>query len=274
MSKAPDERDVEGARSRSQGPVTAFDGLIARVREVFAGAPSRPAPEVATLPFAVGEHAGRGVVLKSRTAVELGGPGVGSCAMTMTTADTSLVVDGRVTLLGPDVPEMARGTVAPFAQVVLAAGAGIEGASHQRVEDCQSVKDYVEGYFVRSAPGEVWSRVGDALYAKGFALDRLGAAIMQLVRSSHAGVEAVEVLFATSPEAVAALCALTGDWKEASHSLRRDAWLGEGVDIDCPSGGHCGSCADKGTCDRVRQIARLRKAAGEHDDDGENEDGR
>ena len=49
------------------------------------------------------------VILQNETAVELGSPGTASISMVLLTADSSLVDDGKVTLIGSDTGE----TVSP-----------------------------------------------------------------------------------------------------------------------------------------------------------------
>lgn len=243
-------------------PIHEFDDLLGRVRAALppSGGHVAEIPPTSQAPVAIGEHAGRGVILKSRTAVELGGGPDQSCVLALTTADVSLVRDGRVTVYGPDVSQAPAGSVLPFAQLVLVAGEGLAGPCHQGIEDCLGVKDFVEGLFLRNAPGEAMIRVGTKAYEAGFLLGHLASAQRELIMAQNPKVESVEVVFVTSSaEDVAALAAFREEWKRVSHDLRRDAWKQRGVDIDCPTGGHCGSCKDKDVCTQVRTIQKLRK---------------
>ena len=251
-------------------PLAAFDELIAQVRAALpADARSFAAAELAEVPVAVGEHAGRGVVLKSRCAVELGGA-CGSTAMVLSTGDAGLVHDGRVTVAGPDVSELPVGSEVPFAQVVLVAGSEVTGPCHQVFEDCQTVKDWIENYFVRCAPGDILTRVGTAAHGAGFGFAHLGRALIELVRHVSPLAEAVEVFFVTSSrEDVERLAALERTGREISHDLRHEAWMEKGVDIDCARGGHCGKCSDRDVCTQVRKIERMRKRLAELDEAGE-----
>ena len=271
----------ETIANRQGAALQGFDGLIGQLREIVgslgagAGVPSADVPrelampDAATLPFAHGPHAGRGIVLKSRAAVELGGA-QGSCLLVLSTSDTSLVHDGRVTLAGPDISEMTTAseattvTEAPFAQVILVAGAQMTGDCHGVSEDCANVKDYIDGYFLRTGAGEITARVSNDLAAAGFSLAHLGGALRELVLAEVERAEAVEVVFVTSSrEDVSEVAVLRAEAAEVSHDLRKAAWAEKGVDIDCPSGGHCGACADKEVCDRIRDIERLRDAVKE-----------
>ncbi|MBM6999176.1 hypothetical protein I3I95_03360 [bacterium] len=253
---------VDEAARRAKEPVHAFDPLIDRVRAVIpADARVTMAPPPDELPFAFGPHAGRGVILRSGCAVELGGELEGSCALTMSTSDETLVRDGCVTIVGPDPCAMPKGSVSPFAQIIIAAGQGLACEEHQAIEDCQGVTDWIQGYMVRALPGMVWARVGTERYDGGLTLAQLGRALIELVKSSDAHVRAAEVMLVTSSKKdVEGIAALRDEWQGISHRLRHDTWMGKGLDIDCPSGGHCGSCGDKDVCDQVRRIQHLRRA--------------
>jgi len=261
---AADELEYECACAE---PLAAFDGLIGQVRAALpAGAREQACASLDSLPVAVGEHAGRGVVLKSRCAAELGGA-CGSTAMVLSTASAGLVHDGRVTVAGPDICELPAGSEVPFAQVILVAGGELTGPCHQVLEECQAVKDWVEGYFVRCAPGDILTRVSTASHAAGFGFAHLGAALVELVKQTSPLVEAVEVVFVTSSrEDVERLGAIERASREISHDLRHEAWMEKGVDIDCARGGHCGKCSDRDVCTQVRKIERMRKRLAELDD--------
>ena len=267
------ERIITEAHERACSPIHAFDRLIGQVRQTIDGIGSVKnvrviqAPSANSLPFAIGEHANHGIVLKSRCAVELGGTLEGSCALTLSTSDVKLIHDGCVTIVGPDIPELTQDCVHPFAQVILVAGAGLTGEDHQGIEDCQDAKDWIDGYLVRGGAGELWTRISRDLFARGLSFAQLGSALGALIKERQAKASHVEIVFVTSSKAdVEQLCALRNAWKDASHGLRHDTWMGKGLDIDCPSGGHCGSCGDKQICDQVRKIQRMRRLVSERTD--------
>jgi len=264
------EQAIIRARKRACSPIHAFDGLIEQARQTIDGfsavenARIIQAPPADSLPFAIGEHANHGIVLKSRCAVELGGTLEGSCALTLSTSDVRLVCDGRVTIIGSDISELAQDCVHPFAQVILVAGEGLAGEDHQDIEDCQDAKDWIDGYLVRGGAGELWTRISRDLYARGLSFAQLGSALDALIKARQPKASHVEIVFVTSSKSdVEQLCALRNTWKDTSHSLRHDTWMGKGLDIDCPSGGHCGSCGDKEVCDQVRKIQRMRRLVSE-----------
>src|SRR5512136_1483065 len=64
------------------------------------------------------------LILKEDTAVELGGPATAGTTFLLWTDDVSLVSDGKVTLIGPDINETTA-NVLPFGQVMLVAGSSL-----------------------------------------------------------------------------------------------------------------------------------------------------
>ena len=86
----------------------------------------------------------------------------------------------------------------------------------------------------------------------------------KLIKGEVGYATAVECLFVTSSrQDVAKVASLRGEAARISHDLRKESWAQRGIDIDCKSGGHCGRCADKDICDRVRAIEHMRKKLGE-----------
>ncbi len=253
-----------------------FDELILQTRDVlhardacgsaFSTAEhTLPIPPLDELPIPVGPHVGRGIVLRANTAVELGGTTNDSCALVLATSDTSLVRDGYVSLFGPDIAQLRSSDSAetavhtPFAQIIFVAGENLAPDDFSALEQCQRAKDYIDGYLVRSFTGQVHSRVSRQLADRGFTFAMLASALSHIVKQACPAAQRVEVAFATEPDRVQRCIPVRDAWIASSHDLRKARWLEKGIDIDCPAGGHCGSCADKATCDRVRAIARMRK---------------
>ena len=243
-----------------------FDDLIDRISAFPEDSAARSeALDAEAMAFSFGPHAGRGVVLQRSAALELGADGR-SCGMILPTGDSARVVDGRISVFGPNAEDLiAAGdgqgpSQAPFGQVILVAGPDIEVADLSAFEDCLYTKDYIEGYFVRSSEGRVHSRIARKLADAGFGFRELGSVLMLMVKEACPSAESVEVVFVTeSGVLLDELTAMRSDWLSRMHDARKDLWLEKGLDIDCPAGGHCGQCADKDLCDSVRKIARIRR---------------
>jgi CO dehydrogenase/acetyl-CoA synthase beta subunit len=247
--------------------INAFDSLFARVREIAGTRFVDLAVPIDAFDFPVAAQVSNNLILKADTAVELGGATNGSCTFILATNKLEAVRDGKVRLFGPDIPDLAKRGVVPFAQIILAAGCALDSEDYQLLEECQLKKDFIRGYLVRGKRGEIWSRVSNRLFDEGFDFARLGFALAGLVKTTVANVESVEVLFVTaSKENVREFEAARNQWSAIAHDLRKELWLKKGIDIDCPyGGGHCGTCDMKDVCDGVRKIKRMYDEEGNTD---------
>ncbi len=237
--------------------VEALRAVGRRVREVQLAASLQALTH--DLPVRVGPGANPKVILRSDTFLELGSPQAGSCAVVLWTDDLSLIRDGKVTLIGPDVPE-AGGTSLPFAQVLLIGGTELSTAEHQAVGQAQYVADQIEGYMVRSSSRSIWSRVGKDAAAQGFCFETLARCLMAIYKSSLPKVQAMEVVFVTSGrDDVLGLSGIAREVRDIGADIVKEHWKSKGYDVDCDL--DCRSCHDKDVCDDIRKIiaARMRK---------------
>jgi CO dehydrogenase/acetyl-CoA synthase beta subunit len=220
-------------------------------------APSSVAALEEGLPIRVCPGASPGVILRADTFVELGSPDAGSCALVLWTDAPSLVRDGRVTVIGPDIPE-APGASLPFGQVLMVGGVDLGAEEHQSLEQAQFVADQVEGYMVRSSSRNVWSRVSKDVAAKGFCLNTLGSALMLIFKSSLPKVQAMEIVFVTSgKEDLLRLGAIATEVHERGKEIVKAHWKARGFDLDCDF--DCRSCEERKVCDYIREVAGARK---------------
>jgi len=235
-----------------------LEDLRARGRSTRAfAAPSSVTALGEGLPIRVGSGATANVILRTDTFVELGSPDAGSCAFVLWTDTPSLVRDGRITLVGPDIPEVPGGSL-PFGQVLTVGGVDLGAEDHQSVEQAQFVADQVEGYMVRSSSRNVWSRVSNDAAARGFCFETLGRALMLLCKSSLPEVQAVEVAFVTSGrEDLLRLEDVAREVHERGSELVKAHWKAKGFDLDCDF--DCRSCEEKKVCDYIRDVAGVRK---------------
>jgi len=215
------------------------------------------------IPVKVGAGASPGIILRSDTYVELGSPDAGSCALLMWTDNPSLVNDGRITLIGPDIPE-SGGASLPFGQIVLVAGAELSEQEHSVLDQSQYVADRIEGYMIKSTPERMWSRVGKEVAEKGFGFNALGKALMVILKSEVSKVQAVEVLFVTSgKDDVQRLDDIATQVRSISKNIVRETWLARGYDVlECTFGWDCNSCSYRPVCDEIREVISVRKKKG------------
>ena len=209
------------------------------------------------LPVQVGPNAHRGIILRSDTYLELGNPLAGSCAFVLWTEKPSLVRDGKVTLIGPDIPESADGSL-PFAQILIVGGEELSDKDHESLIQHQYVSDRIEGYMIKSAPDRVWSRVSKDAAKKGFDFEILGKALLGIVKSEEPKVQAMEIFFVTtSKEDVDGLANIATQVRKISKDIVKENWKIRGYDIECAS--DCSSCGEKLVCDDIREVISIKK---------------
>jgi CO dehydrogenase/acetyl-CoA synthase beta subunit len=261
--------------------MTAFDDHIRQVTEFVATmrGQGRPVRQLALppganhlragLPIRVGAGANPGIILRGDTFVELGNPDAGSCGFGLWTENPSLLEDGRVTLVGPDIAESPLGSL-PFGQVIMVGGAGLNGDDQTAIGQAQVVADQIEGYMVRSNSRNIWSRVSKQVGARGFSFDTLARSLMFLIKSAVPRVESVEMVFVTSSKGdVLTLNEIAESAQAIGRAVLKEHWKARGYDLDCDL--HCGSCHDKTVCDDIRKVVatRLRKGKDAMGDDAQ-----
>jgi CO dehydrogenase/acetyl-CoA synthase beta subunit len=202
------------------------------------------------------------LILKEDTAVELGGPASAGTAFLLWTDDVSLVSDGRVTLIGPDITETTT-NVLPLGQVMLVAGSSLKKELQPRLERDLRYAEGVPGYATRSTGGRIWSRVSRRAYEDGFSLRRLGGTILSQLHRKQAAEAAAEIVFVTSSvEDVQSLEKIGAQVRKLSHDLRRERLkqVSNG-EYECQSGVACDVCTDNEVCADIRQIVAIRKSS-------------
>lgn len=233
---------------------------------------SRPGSAVdlmSGLPVKVGPGAGSGIVLRGDTFVELGNPDTGSSSFLLWTDNPELIKNGRITLIGPDIPE-SQGQSLPFGQVIIVGGKKISEVGHEALDRTKYIADQIEGYMVKSLPRQTWCRVSSEAAAKGFNFEALGQAIMAIFKGSVDKIEAMEIVFiTTSTEDIKTLDAINEQVLEISGHLIKETWSAKGYDIECFSTVDCDACPDKEVCDEIRDIVKVRKVTKKSDGSAE-----
>ena len=208
------------------------------------------------LPVQVGTGSNPGIILRSDTFAELGNPAEGSSGFIVWTEDTSLVHDGRIALIGPDIPDL-EGASVPFGQVVILGGKGLNTELQEKIEEYQHISDHLEGYMVRSSSQSIWGRVSKDSVAKGFSMETLGKALMINMKSNVPEIEAMEVVFVTSnKDDVKQLGEIAAEVDDIRKVIIKEVWKERGYDLDCDL--DCSSCESKVTCDDIRDIIRTK----------------
>lgn len=213
---------------------------------------------VAGLPVRVGPDAGKGIILREDTFVELGNPSLASCSFVVWNDELSAVVDGRITCIGPDI-QNSQGQSLPFGQVMIVGGAELAEQHYLELEKTQYTSDQIQGYMLRSVPRRVWSRVSKQAAAQGFCFETLGRALMSVFRCKNPLIQATEVVFVTSSkDDVDQLEDIAADVRKFSGEMRKLVRQQDGS-YDCAEY-DCDSCDDKPVCDSVRDWIEIRRS--------------
>ncbi|MHA1733243.1 MAG: hypothetical protein ACTSU5_14950 [Promethearchaeota archaeon] len=213
------------------------------------------------LPMRVGRGAWRGVLFEEEIALELGGVSTPSTAIVLCTNGVDLVHQGRVTLVGPDLPDI-HGPNWPFALVILVGGKKITADEINKVRRVVHISDEIEGFAQRSVSRRFWYRVGRKIRDRGVSFRDIGRAFAYLFQSSYPEmVERVEVTFVTtSPGDVERLVEIEKVVKEQYTTAFKDkiARIAKLRD-DCGFDWDCDVCDYEPVCEEIRDIIKIRE---------------
>jgi CO dehydrogenase/acetyl-CoA synthase beta subunit len=210
-------------------------------------------------PIKIGPDAGSGIILREDAFIELGNPKAGSCNFIIYTKNPSLIKDGRIHLIGPDIQEKP-GQSLPFGQVLLVGGKALEEDDQQVLEKSQYISGQVEGYMIRSAAQHIWSRVSKDAVKRGFNFNALGSALMAILKTEVPKIHAMEVIFVTSgKEDVEKLNTIASQINKINREIKKKKWRLKGIDIDCTLELDCSRCSEKLLCDNIREVLKIRK---------------
>jgi len=197
------------------------------------------------------------IVLADRTAVELGPPSLASLDILMTTSNARLVNDGRITLIGDDLPDLVRNK-AGILQAVFLSLAPEVSLNRLTLENKRYLFNQIPGYMVRSVPGRLWIRIDHALMEKGFSFYHLGCALYAVFRSQGEGLLSCEVAFAAGEND------LINRFERISRQTQVLSRENRKLQVD-PDGIYsctyldCESCDEKPYCDQIRDLIKHRK---------------
>lgn len=207
---------------------------------------TREFPFTAVLP----QTAAPQVILSEDTGLELGSPGTASRSFLLWD-DSGTVADGRITLLGPDFPEIGGGR-SPLAQVVIVGGRFSDEYDCYRDLREATYNLGLRGFMARVFPGRqsVWCRISREAMERGFNAQILGSALIQAVRKLEF-VDAAEVLLVTSSQE---------DIEGLSHAADRVQDIVEAlIKMYEEMNFDCDTCEYGEVCDSVVELRRIRE---------------
>ncbi len=196
---------------------------------------------------------GRNVVLADEVGVELGNPQMASTSALLWTENPDLVSDGKITLIGPDMPS-SKGQNLPFGKVVLVCVEGFnEENTYERYKEIEAIRYSIDlkGYMMRTASQyqREWSRVSKDALQNGFSFEILGSALRNEYLKKDF-VKSVEFLFVTSStEDVHELKEITKNVSRTINAM--DKMLNE-IESDCDQ------CEYNDVCDEVNELKKMR----------------
>jgi len=189
------------------------------------------------------------IVLREDTWLELGNPGTFSTAPALVTESLSMVNDGAITLIGPDIPEI-QGSL-PFAQILLIASGELQDEDYRKINTFQYELE-LKGYMIKAVPSSltIWSRVSKDSAGEGFSFEILGNAILKSYKEKF-NIPSIEIVFVTSSkEDVKELRDLHQKVTRIISAMNK---MIEEMFFDCSS------CEYLDVCGDVRQLGALRE---------------
>lgn len=240
-----------------------FDDFITEIK-VFQGQ-KRISGEERELPFSEDIHwpegGNRNLVLESETGLEIGNPSDESVSLTLWTEARDLVVNNRISLIGPDVPENKQGRL-PFGKIVLI---GVHGFNDDNAYDRYREIDLVrfdvslKGYMMRAASQYMreWSRISRDAIDKGFSFSILGSSLITAFRKLEY-VEAAEVIFITSKKIdFTGLKHLASKVSKINGAMSK---IMEGISHDCEACDYEEACREVAAIRGMRKVKEAKRA--------------
>ncbi|MHA1276407.1 MAG: hypothetical protein ACTSQI_15300 [Candidatus Helarchaeota archaeon] len=220
-----------------------------------------------SLQFRLDDEAETVFLLKEDVFVELGSPKSESVAFIAITQNPLEVQDGRITLIGPDIPESENREL-NFGQVILLGGPKIEAVKYREMERALFHLKKLEGFMIRAIPNKLWSRVSRDAGKRGFSFDTLGKAFMIMYKEQFPIIEALEILFMTtdSSQDFLELKVIGTEIRKkytqqySEHLKSRLADIVEKQRDDCEYPWSCDECDYNEVCDEIRDIVEKMKA--------------
>jgi acetyl-CoA decarbonylase/synthase complex subunit beta len=159
------------------------------------------------IPVEVGlVHSGERI-RKNDMQVELGGPSVSRKFEIVYVRDSAEVTDGKIQIIGPDIPAMSEGSSYPLGIVVEIAGEKVEpdleGVVERRIHEyC----NYIEGFMHLNQRYDIWIRLSKKAYKKGLtSLTCIGRVMHDLFRNEMPIIGKIQITFITDTEKIGPL---------------------------------------------------------------------
>jgi acetyl-CoA decarbonylase/synthase complex subunit beta len=141
-------------------------------------------------------------IRKNAMHVEFGGPKSFGAELFRVAGDDA-VKDGKVTVVGPDIPDMKEGERIPLGMFIRAAGKKLE-------EDLEGVFErrmhyyfnYIQGFMHLNSRDTIWCRLSKDAVKSGLKFEHIGAAIIDLFKKEYDVIEKMDLTFYTDDKSV------------------------------------------------------------------------
>ncbi len=203
---------------------------------------------------------GRNIVLMDDVGLEMGSPRTGSVSFMLWTDDLSKIKDGRLRLVGEDLPQLYKKSQknevkeVVFGKVLLLGVHGFDQENtyerYRQIEATRFDLD-VKGYMMKAASQyqREWSRVSHEAAKNKLSFAHLGSDLLNRYRQLEY-VDAAELVFLTSSlEDVEQLQETAGRVGRIISAMNK---MLEEMDFDC------GSCEYVDVCDEVDELSKMR----------------
>lgn len=136
--------------------------------------------------------------------VELGGPSMKEKFELAKVKPLTEIEDGKITIIGPDIKDMAEGKAYPLGILVEVAGSTLdqqlEGVIERRIH---GYMNYIEGLMHLNQRYDIWIRIGKKAFQKGLnSFQYIGKVLYTLFKSELNIIEKIQVTFITDPTKV------------------------------------------------------------------------
>jgi acetyl-CoA decarbonylase/synthase, CODH/ACS complex subunit beta len=136
--------------------------------------------------------------------VELGGPREDYKFELVQAKELDEIEDGKITIIGPDLPDIHPGTNIAFGMIIDVAGAEIEkdleGVIERRLHE---YVNFIEGFMHLNQRYDIQMRLSKKSFEKGFnSLNLFAEVLFRLYKSEMNFIEKIQIAFITDPEKV------------------------------------------------------------------------
>jgi len=155
--------------------------------------------------------------------VELGGPREEYKFELVQAKELDEIEDGKVTIIGPDLPDISEGTNTAFGMIIYVGGVEIEkdleGVIERRLHE---YVNFIEGFMHLNQRYDVQMRLSKKSFQKGFnSLNVFAKVLFRLYKSEMNFIEKMQITFITDPEKVKEMYQTAMDIYEARDARAR-----------------------------------------------------